>query len=91
MARIEAGSAGIFHEDERALEQGIVGQAHHHRIRELFTQQRQSEVLRIIYTNAQEKVVAPSRASGGNRELRLQINREPPKPKVLDQPKGDGH
>jgi len=58
--------------------------------RELFTQQRQSEVLRVIYTNAQEKVVAPNR--GGGRELRLQINREPPKPKVLAQPKGgDDH
>jgi membrane protease subunit HflK len=59
--------------------------------RELFTQQRQSEVLRVIYTNAQEKVVAPDRGPGASRELRLQINREPPKPKVLDQPKGDGH
>lgn len=62
-----------------------------HANRELFTQQRQSEVLRIIYTNAQEKVVAPSRGSGGNRELRLQINREPPKPKVLEPAKGDDH
>jgi membrane protease subunit HflK len=57
--------------------------------RELFTQQRQSEVLRVIYTNAQEKVVAPNR--GGGRELRLQINREPPKPKVLAPAKGDDH
>ena len=59
--------------------------------RELFTQQRQSEVLRIVYTNAQEKLVAPNRGPGTSRELRLQINREPPKPKVLEQPKGDGH
>ena len=59
--------------------------------RELFTQQRQAEVLRTIYTNAQEKVVSPERGAGGGRELRLQINREPPKPKVLDQPKGEGH
>lgn len=58
--------------------------------RDLFTQQRQAEVLRIIYTNAQEKVVAPDRPGGG-RELRLQINREPLKPRVLDQPKGDTH
>lgn len=57
--------------------------------RELFTQQRQSEALRIIYTNAQEKVVAPDR--GGGRELRLQINREPPKPRVLAPAKGDNH
>ena len=59
--------------------------------RDLFTQQRQSEVLRIIYTNVQEKVVAPQRGAGAGRELRLQINREPPKPKVLDQPKADNH
>ena len=59
--------------------------------RELFTQQRQSDVLRIIYTNAQEKIVAPDRGPGARRELRLQINREPPKPRVLEQPKGDGH
>jgi regulator of protease activity HflC (stomatin/prohibitin superfamily) len=59
--------------------------------RELFTQQRQAEILQTIYTNAQEKIVAPERANGGNRELRLQINREPPKPKVLQQPKGEGH
>ena len=59
--------------------------------RELFTQQRQSDVLRIVYTNAQEKLVAPNRGPGTSRELRLQINREPPKPRVLEQPKGDGH
>jgi membrane protease subunit HflK len=59
--------------------------------RELFTRQRQSEVLRVIYTNAQEKVVAPGRGPGASRELRLQLNREPPKPRVLEQPKGDQH
>lgn len=59
--------------------------------RDLFTQQRQSEVLRIIYTNVQEKVVAPQRGGGAGRELRLQINREPPKPKVLDEPKATDH
>lgn len=59
--------------------------------RDLFTQQRQSEALRIIYTNVQEKVVAPERGGGAGRELRLQINREPPKPKVLEQPKGEEH
>ncbi len=59
--------------------------------RELFTQQHQSEVLRIIYTNAQEKVVAPARGGGASRELRLQINREPAKPRVLEMPKGEGH
>lgn len=59
--------------------------------RDLFTQQRQSEVLRIIYTNVQEKVVAPQRGGGAGRELRLQINREPPKPRVLEQPKAAEH
>lgn len=59
--------------------------------RDLFTQQRQSEALRIIYTNVQEKVVAPERGGGAGRELRLQINREPPKPRVLEQPKGEEH
>jgi membrane protease subunit HflK len=59
--------------------------------RELFAQQRQSETLRVIYTNVQEKVVAPDRGGGAGRELRLQINREPPKPKVLEQPKADDH
>ena len=59
--------------------------------RELFAQQRQSEALRIIYTNVQEKVVAPDSGGGAGRELRLQINREPPKPKVLEQPKADEH
>ena len=59
--------------------------------RELFTQQRQAEAMKIIYTNAQEKIVAPARGSGASRELRLQINREPPKPRVLEQPKGDTH
>jgi membrane protease subunit HflK len=58
---------------------------------DLFTQQRQAEVMRIIYTNAQEKLVAPDRGFGPGRELRLQINREPPKPQILEQPKGDEH
>lgn len=59
--------------------------------RELFAQQRQSEVMRIIYTNVQEKIVAPTRGGSTGRELRLQINREPPKPKVLDEPKAADH
>jgi regulator of protease activity HflC (stomatin/prohibitin superfamily) len=59
--------------------------------RGLFIQQRQSEALQIIYEKAHEKVAAPDRGPGASRELRLQINREPPKPKVLDEPKGDTH
>jgi len=50
----------------------------------LFAQQRQAEALRNIYASAQEKTVAPARGPGANRTLWLQINREPPKPKVLE-------
>ena len=59
--------------------------------RDLFVQQLQTDALRVIYTNAQDKVIAPNRSSGAGRELRLQINREPQKPKVLELPKGDDH
>jgi membrane protease subunit HflK len=59
--------------------------------RELFVQQRQAEAMRIIYTNAQEKLILPEPRDGSKREVRLQINREPPKPRVLEQPKGDQH
>jgi membrane protease subunit HflK len=57
---------------------------------ELFKQQRQTEALRTIFTNAQEKVAASDRGGPG-RTLWLQINREPPKPRVLEQPKGEQH
>ncbi len=58
--------------------------------RELFTQRFQAEALSIVFTNAQEKVLASDRGGPG-RTLWLQINREPPKPKVLELPKGDQH
>ena len=58
--------------------------------RDVFVQQRQAEALQTIYTNAQEKVVAPQPGPGSSRTLWLQINREPAKPKVLELPK-DGH
>jgi membrane protease subunit HflK len=58
---------------------------------DLFVQQRQTEVLRTIFTNAVEKTVAPARGSVGNRTVWVQLNREPPKPKVLEQPKADNH
>jgi membrane protease subunit HflK len=58
---------------------------------ELFIHQRQTETLRTIFTNAQEKMVAPGRGPSGNRTIWLQLNREPPKPKVLEPPKEDGH
>jgi len=60
--------------------------------RMLFMQQRQSETLRIIYTNAQETILAPRGAPG--RQNWIEINREPPRPKVLERPerpKDDHH
>ena len=56
----------------------------------LFRQQHQTESLRNIFANAQEKVVAPERAGAG-RTILLQINRDPPKPRVLEAPKGQNH
>jgi membrane protease subunit HflK len=55
----------------------------------LFRQQRQAETMRTIFANAQETVVAPERGPG--RQTWIQINREPPKPKVLEQPKDEHH
>ncbi len=57
--------------------------------RDLFVQQRQAEALQVIYTNAQEKTVAPQPAPGSGRTLWLQVNREPAKPKVLELPKDE--
>jgi membrane protease subunit HflK len=57
--------------------------------RDLFVQQRQAEALQTIYTNAQEKAVAPQPGPGSSRTLWLQINRDPAKPKVLELPKDD--
>ncbi|HEU0009731.1 MAG TPA: protease modulator HflK, partial [Verrucomicrobiae bacterium] len=57
--------------------------------RTLFTQQRQAETMRTIFTNAQETIVAPERGPG--RQTWIQINREPPKPRVLEPPKDEHH
>jgi len=57
-----------------------------HANRELFTQQRQADLLRVVFTNAVEKTAVPERA-GGNRTLWLQLSREPFTPKTLEQPK----
>jgi membrane protease subunit HflK len=56
--------------------------------RELFIQQRQSEVLRVVFTNASEKTVLPQRGNA-SRTLWLQLNREPPKPRTLEEPKAE--
>ena len=55
----------------------------------LFTQQRQAETMRTIFTNAQETIVAPQRGPG--RQTWILLNREPPKPRVLEQPKDEHH
>jgi len=57
--------------------------------RALFIQQRQAETLRTVFTNAQETIIAPER--GPDRQIRILINREPPKPRVLEQPKDEHH
>ena len=57
--------------------------------RALFMQQRQAETLQIIFTNAQETIIAPKGIPG--RVNWIEINREPPKPKVLEQPKDEQH
>ena len=55
----------------------------------LFMQQRQAEAMRAIFTNAQETIVAPEGGSG--RKTWIQLNREPPKPRMLEQPKEEHH
>jgi regulator of protease activity HflC (stomatin/prohibitin superfamily) len=46
---------------------------------ELFTQQRLTEVMARILTNVQDKYFIPQRADGKPVEIRLQLNREPPR------------
>jgi regulator of protease activity HflC (stomatin/prohibitin superfamily) len=59
---------------------------------QLFTRLRLTDVLGRIYTNAQDKIVLQERGDGRPRELRLQLNREPPKLKAPEPPKDDhGH
>jgi len=48
----------------------------------LFEQQWLAEAVAGVLTNAQEKIFLPARADGKTRELRLLLNREPPKPKT---------
>jgi hypothetical protein len=51
--------------------------------KQLFTSLRYAEALQRIFTNVQEKIILQERADGKPRELRLQLNREPPKPKTI--------
>jgi membrane protease subunit HflK len=49
--------------------------------RNLFAQQKLAETMALVLTNVQDKFFLPQRADGQARELRLQLNREPPEPK----------
>jgi membrane protease subunit HflK len=49
--------------------------------RNLFAQQKLAETMTLVLTNVQDKFFLPQRADGQPRELRLQLNREPPEPK----------
>lgn len=47
----------------------------------LFKRRVMTEKLQTVFTNAQDKFFMPQRADGAPRELRLQLNREPVKPR----------
>ena len=47
----------------------------------LFAQQALVQTMTQVLTNVQDKIYLPQRADGKPRELRLQLNREPPQPK----------
>jgi hypothetical protein len=49
---------------------------------ELFTQTRLIETMGRVFTNAQDKMFLPTTADGKPVELRLLLNREPPKSKL---------
>ena len=48
----------------------------------LFAQQHLVQTMGRVLTNVSEKIYLPDRADGKSRELRLLLNREPPKPKT---------
>jgi len=50
----------------------------------LFVQQRFNETMGSVLTNLQEKIYVPDRLDGKSRELRLLLNREPPKPSTAN-------
>ena len=52
----------------------------------LFAQQQFVEVMGQVLTYVQDKIFLPERADGKPRELRLQLNREPPQPKTAANP-----
>jgi membrane protease subunit HflK len=52
----------------------------------LFAQLELAKAMSQILTNVQDKIFLPSRADGQPREVRLQLNREPPQPKSAANP-----
>jgi membrane protease subunit HflK len=54
--------------------------------RNLFAQRKVAEMMTLVLTNVQDKIFLPQRADGQARELRLQLNREPPEPKPTANP-----
>jgi len=52
----------------------------------LFAQQKVAETMALVLTNVQDKWFLPERADGKPRELRLQLNREPPQSKPAANP-----
>jgi membrane protease subunit HflK len=52
----------------------------------LFVQMTFVSAVEQAFTNVQDKIYLPSRADGKPRELRLQLNREPPQPKSAANP-----
>ena len=58
---------------------------------ELFVRQRQTEALVRILTNAQDRIILLDRADGQRRQMRLQLNREPLKPKPPAPAATEGH
>ena len=52
----------------------------------LFAQMTFVQAMGQVFTNVQDKIYLPQRADGKPRELRLQLNREPPQPKPVATP-----
>jgi membrane protease subunit HflK len=53
---------------------------------QLYAQLELTKVMAEVLTNVQDKIFLPQRADGKPRELRLQLNREPPQPKSAANP-----
>ena len=53
---------------------------------DLFVQMTFVQAMEQVLTNVQDKIYLPQRADGKPRELRLQLNREPPQPKPAASP-----